>query len=112
MDALVMGTVVLEDECLYLVQSDIRHPVIWPHGTSWQEDPPAVRASGGTVALGGYVSGGGGYMSAEGLRGTGLPITDEVIDKADACTIDTYEIAVFNPGTKVTPAEPTDQPSA
>src|SRR5690625_3472648 len=47
----VRGTVEMRGECLVLVQEDApgapAYPVIWPAGTTWQEDPPAVVLEGG-----------------------------------------------------------------
>jgi hypothetical protein len=65
-----------------------------------------VKISGGTVPIGGEVSGGGGYSSAAHLADSGLPIPQEVLDAAAACVTDTDEIALFNPGRKVINAEP------
>lgn len=67
-----------------------------------------MKISGGTVPIGGEVSGGGGYSSAAHLADSGLPIPQEVLDAAAACVTDTDpgKIALFNPGRKVINAEP------
>lgn len=96
-DALVKGTIVLDAPCLLLESEGGRYPVVWPSGTRWQSDPPAVRLPGGIVPIGGRVSGGGGYFHPENLRW--LP--REVVDAAAACAGST-RIAVFNPGSEVT----------
>jgi hypothetical protein len=80
-DAEVTGTVILEDECLVMQLEGNRYPVVWPSGTRWQPEPPAVLLASGTVPIGGEVSGGGGYYSPEDLQA--LP--DEVTEAAAAC---------------------------
>jgi len=97
-DAEVKGTVILEDECLMLQFEDNRYPVVWPAGTRWQPEPPAVLLASGTVPIGGEVYGGGGYYSAEHL----VSLPDEVTEAAAACVGPTGEVAVFNPGSEVT----------
>jgi hypothetical protein len=103
-DAQIFGTVAIEGPCLYLESPEdrtIRYPVVWPMGTKWQSDPPAVILPGGDEALVGMtVSGGGGYHQPErvsdlaGSAGAGL---------AEQCALDPYrEVAIFNPGSKVT----------
>lgn len=103
-DALVEGTVTVEGDCLLLVQSDFPDdgfPVVWPAGTRWQADPPAVVLDEGTVvAVGEAVSGGGGYLQPSSLRSSGQAVSDA----AASCAGDTGEVAVFNPGSEVTPA--------
>jgi hypothetical protein len=106
MDALVLGTVDIRDGCVLLVQEDVpggatapAYPVIWPAGTTWQADPPAVVLEGGRVVeLGTSVRGGGGYLmrdNIENLAGAA------VADAAEECTGATGEIAFFNIGSDV-----------
>lgn len=97
-DAEVKGTVILDDECLLLQLDGSRYSVVWPSGTRWQAEPPGVVLASGTVPIGGEVYGGGGYYHPEDLRS--LP--DEVTEAAAACVGPTREVAVFNPGSKVT----------
>ncbi|PZF81684.1 hypothetical protein [Jiangella anatolica] len=100
-DALVFGTVALDGDCLLLENEGGRHLVIWPHGTGWQADPPAVVLSGGDIVeIGGSVTGGGGYSTgvADGFpSGFG----DAVDDALSACEGLAGEVAVFNPGSTV-----------
>ena len=103
MDAEVRGTVEMRGECLVLVQEDApdapAYPVIWPAGTSWQEDPPAVvLESGEVVELGTAVLGGGGYLQRDHIEESA---GSAVADAADRCTGETGEIAFFNRGSDV-----------
>ena len=72
-----------------------RYPVVWPAGTRWQPEPPAVLLASGTVPIGGEVYAGG-YYSAERL----VSLPDEVTEVAATCVGPTGE--VFNPGSDVT----------
>ncbi len=96
-DALVEGTLQIEDGCLYLghPDTDERYPVIWPNGTSWDEDESGVRLPDGTlVHEGNRVSGGGGYPYVFNL---GRYTNSEGQELARECVDNTYdEIAVFN----------------
>jgi hypothetical protein len=96
--AQVQGTIVLDGGCLLLEREGIRYPVVWPRGTRWQPQPPAVVLSTGTVPVGGAVLGGGGYVQAKWL--SSLP--DDVVEAARACAGATGEVAVFNPGSEIT----------
>ncbi len=98
LDAQVQGTVVLDADCVLLELEGTRYPVVWPRGTRWQPEPPAVVLSTGTVPVGGAVLGGGGYLQGEHL--SSLP--DAVVEAAQACAGPTGEVAVFNPGSEVT----------
>lgn len=103
-DALIEGVVSLDGDCLYLGHPDlpdIRYPAVWPHGTSWRDEPAGVVLPGGDVALlGARASGGGGYHSERSRiesvtndEGTGLALR---------CTEDPYrEVAIFNLGSSV-----------
>lgn len=99
--ALIEGTLQFEDGCLYLGQpgTDERYPVVWPHGTSWDEDESAVVLPGGTLAYAGdSVSGGGGIHDAGSLDSSNA----EGRALAEACVDNTYnEVAVFNSGENV-----------
>ncbi|MEM9655227.1 MAG: hypothetical protein AAGA65_24260 [Actinomycetota bacterium] len=102
-DALIEGTVVLDGDCLYIKAPDagVRYPVVWPHGSRWQDEPAGVILPGGAVALlGTPVSGGGGYHSdrsrIESVTG------DAGTQLALRCAEDPYrEVAIFNPGSSV-----------
>lgn len=90
MDALVLGMVDVRDGCVLLVQEDVPgepvYPVIWPAGTSWREDPPAVVLAGGQVVESGTsVSGGGGYLQRDGIENlAGSEVTDAAAECAGA----------------------------
>ena len=68
--AMVTGRISLVDDCLRLGTS----VVFWPHQTRWDEDRQAVEFGGDFGAsraapLGEKFSGGGGFYSAEDIRG-------------------------------------------
>ena len=97
MDAQISGTVVYErgTGCLYLGEGEFGSPVIWPSGTSWQADPPAVKLQGHVVELGMFVRGAGGTMSYEWVkRLAGAAVADAA--KACAEHTDTREVLWFN----------------
>lgn len=50
-DALVVGTVTIEGDCIYLhdPQIESRYPVVWPHGTSWNPAESAIKLPDGTL---------------------------------------------------------------
>jgi hypothetical protein len=95
-EALITGTLALIGECLYIDDPESGAlTALWPFGTQWQPDPPAVVLPGGaTIAVGDQFDGGGGYHTVADLGA----FTDqqEVLDKASACTLDeTAELAVI-----------------
>ena len=100
-DAEVFGTLVIEGDCLYLAWTDpkTRYPVIWPHGTEWDPDGPAVVLPDGTaVHQGDEVYGGGGYHSSTVDRYT----SQAGADLLSSCVDNEYgEIAVFNSSGRV-----------
>lgn len=99
MAARVMGTIALDDRgCLVLELEGVRYAIVWPVGTSWQPDPPAVLlADGQIVEPGMSVLGDGGYLSSV------THMTGQVVnDAAAACAGPTGEIAIFNLGAEVT----------
>ena len=97
MAAEVTGVITIDEttDCL-LMESEggARYPIVWPAGTRWQEDPPAVVLEGGeNVDPGMTVYGGGGYLyreHVEELAGTA------VAEAAGRCVGPTGEIAFFN----------------
>jgi len=102
--AFVGGSVELDGDRLLLVLDDPPgYPVIWPAGTRWQDDPPAVVLADGTVvAVGEQVGGAGGYVQPEDLPpGVGA----DVAAAATGCVGDSGEVAFFNPGSQVTPGQ-------
>jgi hypothetical protein len=65
MDAAGGGVLAIEGECVQLGDS----PVVWPDGTSWDEDERAVRLPGDRPARAGdQVEGGGGYLELDGTE--------------------------------------------
>jgi hypothetical protein len=98
MAAQVKGRLILDDTgCLMLALEGIGYPVVWPAGTGWQPDPPAVVLPSGAIAEPGMsVLGEGGYMtSVANMAGR------EVDAAAAACAGVTGEIAIFNLGSTV-----------
>lgn len=85
--------------CLTLELEGVRYPVVWPAGTTWQDDPPAVVLKNGQTAEPGMtVYGAGGYLyrdHVEQLAGS------TVADAAEACAGPTGEIAFFNIASEV-----------
>jgi hypothetical protein len=99
MAARVMGTIDLDDRgCLVLSLEGVRYAIVWPAGTSWQSDPPAVLLPNGQIVEPGMsVLGDGGYMESV------THMTGQVVnDAAAACAGPTGEIAIFNLGAEVT----------
>ena len=92
MEALIEGPVALSERCLMVGEFS----VIWPHGTSWDDDLGAVRLSDGrVVALGDRVSGGGGYPYLSDL---GPDLAERLAD----CPTNAYgEVASFNAGERI-----------
>jgi hypothetical protein len=106
-DALVGGRLILDAAtgCLLLGGEPDRYPVVWPAGASWWVDPPRVRLRSGVfVEIGMSVSGGGGFFQRDFVERFAGP---EVADAAAACAGPTGEIAVFNPGSRVTVTDET-----
>lgn len=103
--AIVQGVLVLDGDCLFLEFDRVRSAVIWPHGTGWQPEPPAVVLTGGEVVeVGATVTGGGGYRDGAGRLEHGFGRA--VADAAAACVGPADQVAVFNPGSTVEPGLP------
>lgn len=65
MAAEVRGTLQIEGDCLYVFVDEAgeRYPILWPAGTSWNEQNQSVTPSAGSpMPIGSVVSGGGGYL--------------------------------------------------
>ena len=96
MAAEVTGVLIFDEStnCLLMELEGVKYPLVWPAGTRWQEDPPAVVLEHGEmVHLGMTVYGGGGYLyrdHVEGLSGSA------VAEAAERCVGPTGEIAFFN----------------
>ncbi|MGB8361217.1 MAG: hypothetical protein WCE80_07455, partial [Acidimicrobiia bacterium] len=96
MAAEVTGVLVLDEstDCLLMELEGVRYPVVWPAGTRWQEDPPAVVLKGGEKAeIGMTVYGGGGYLYQDHVEELAGPT---VAAAAGRCVGPTGEIALFN----------------
>ncbi len=95
-DGVVHGVLIVEPECLYLLklESGVRFPVIWPHGTSWDAEQSAVVLPGGDLVHDGdSVSGSGGYHS----KNLDWFIVPEGVEMALACVDNQHgNVAVFN----------------
>lgn len=96
MAAEVTGVLIYDEtsDCLLMEVEDVLYPLVWPAGTRWQEDPPAVVLNNGVIVEPGMtVYGGGGYLQAEHIEEMTGPA---VAAAADRCTGPTGEIAFFN----------------
>lgn len=95
MAAQILGTLELDGDCLYTAFEGNRYPVLWPYGTTWDDDASSVvLPDGTTIELGGEVDGGGGYLYADTIGG----FTDDasVLERAEQCAEEPYfEIAVM-----------------
>jgi hypothetical protein len=103
MDAQVRGTLEIRDQCVLLVgEQDLgspAYPVIWPAGTTWQQNPPAVVLEDGrAVKAGTSVTGSGGYLQQVDIEGL---VGSTVAAAAGDCVGETGEIALFNIGSDV-----------
>lgn len=86
-------------DCLLLESEGVQYPLVWPAGTRWQENPPAVLLEGGDkVEPGMTVYGGGGYLYRDHV---GELSGSAVAEAADRCAGPTGEIAFFNMESKV-----------
>lgn len=93
--AIVAGEVTLEGGCVLLAGM----PVVWPDGTTWDADTPAVvLPNGDAVAMGDEVTGGGGYHYADTIAGG---VGARGAELAAECAGPTNEVAVFNAGSEV-----------
>lgn len=87
--AKLTGVLGLEDGCLYLqpppnVRDPLQEPLVWPYGTTWQNDPPGVRlADSRFLPLGGLFTAAGGMHSADRLIDLGHAPT--VAERAQNC---------------------------
>jgi len=96
MAAEVTGVLIYDQStnCLLIELEDVQYPLVWPAGTRWQEDPPAVLLDNGEkVEPGMTVYGGGGYLQRDHVEEMTGPA---VAAAADRCTGPTGEIALFN----------------
>lgn len=92
----VTGVLVYDESsnCLLIELEEVLYPPVWPSGTRWQDDPPAVVRDGGEqVEPGMTVYGGGGYLQREHIEEWTGPA---VAAAAERCTGPSGEIAFFN----------------
>jgi hypothetical protein len=96
MAAEVTGVLIYDEStnCLLIELEEVQYPLVWPAGTTWQEDPPAVVLDNGEIVEPGMkVYGGGGYLQREHVEELAGPA---VAAAADRCTGPSSEIAFFN----------------
>lgn len=95
MAAEIIGTLELDGDCLYTAFEGNRYPVLWPYGTTWDEDSSSVVLPDGTeLTIGGEVYGGGGYLYPDTIGG--LTSDESVLERAELCAEEPYsEIAVL-----------------
>lgn len=101
MAAEVTGKLVYDESnnCLLMELEGVQYPLVWPGGTRWQEEPPAVVLDNGEIVEPGMtVYGGGGYLQRKHIEEMAGPA---VAAAADRCTGPTGEIAFFNIESKV-----------
>lgn len=97
MAAEVAGVLEQDDGCLLLDGE----PVIWPDGTEWDSDTQTLEWPDGVDAqLGARLYGGDGYLRVRHIEEM---FGEEVAEAAGSRTGATDEVAVFNPGSQVTP---------
>lgn len=96
MAALIIGTLELDGDCLYTTFDGNRYPVLWPHGTTWDETTSSVVLANGTsLALGTELDGGGGYMNIDVF--SDVVDNNDVVELARRCAEEpSFEIAVMN----------------
>lgn len=85
-DALIEGVLVRDGDCLFVGDGapGSRFAVLWPFGTSWDDEAQEVVGSDGTrISLGSTLSAGGGYGSPEMMQR--LLDSDVLKERADAC---------------------------
>ena len=98
MAALIRGVLQLEGLCLYIAAINVvgeRYPVLWPGGTTWDEQNSSVIPPvGGPIPMGSRVEGGGGFLYVSDVERLAGP---DASARASSCVDNTYgEIAVFN----------------
>lgn len=89
----LVGRVHVEGDCLSLIiEGGEPTPVLWPYGTSWQSDPPAVILSSGVVVpAGAHIHTGGGFAQPRWYTDSA-----EVLERASQCTDDaTGDVAII-----------------
>jgi hypothetical protein len=97
MAAEVRGTLQLDGACLYIFLDEAgeRYPVLWPAGTTWDEQNQSVTPPAGSpMPVGSDVYGGGGYVPTAHIERLAGP---DAAALASSCVDNEYgEIAVVN----------------
>jgi hypothetical protein len=97
MAALISGVLQLEGMCLYIATDVVgqRYPVLWPGGTTWDEQNSSVIPPvGAPIPIGSRVEGGGGFLHVSDVQRLAGP---DASARASSCADNSYgEIAVFN----------------
>lgn len=109
MAAEVTGVLTFDEteNCLRMELEGVAYPLVWPAGTRWHDDPPAVvLANGDRVEPGMTVYGGGGYVSTANLEASAGPT---VAAAAQHCLGPSGEVAFFNVGSEVEVIVPGDE---
>lgn len=109
MAAEVTGVLTFDEaeDCLRIELEGVLYPVVWPAGTGWHDDLPAVvLANGERVEPGMTVYGGGGYLSTAHIEASAGPA---VAAAAQRCVGPTGEVAFFNMGSEVEVIVPGDE---
>lgn len=87
--AKLTGVLGIQDGCLYLqpppnVRDPLQEPLVWPYGTTWQDDPAGVRlADGRFLPVGVLFTAAGGMHSADRLVDLGH--APAVAERAQSC---------------------------
>lgn len=110
--ALVGGRLVHDGDCLYLAQAapNVRdngpEVVVWPNGTTWQNDPEGVTLSDGTfVPVGAEITASGGIHDIDRLVERGHH--SDVAERARACAFENIDTVMYVQGeVKMNPGEP------
>jgi hypothetical protein len=93
----IVGTLVLEDDCLYLQSEhgEERYPIVWPNRTRWDSGRQVVVLSNrDEIGMTDRVAGGGGYYELAGVERTAGP---DAAALAERCLDNTYgEVAIVN----------------
>lgn len=90
-DAAIEGPLTRDGDCLFVGDDapGSRYAVLWPFGTSWDDQSEEVVLFDGTrIALGATLSAGGGFPYADDLGR--FADDDDLIERADACAEGEY----------------------
>lgn len=108
--ALVEGRLARNSDCLFVepgdeIASGLRYVLLWPNGTTWDDDTETVRVPGGVgIPVGSEFTAAGGYYTVEDLGEAGQH--PDVIDRASGCAFDSSEVAYVQGDVRVTDVAP------